>query len=1280
LSKTPNAEIAGNYIHDSDRNEFASNYPLASIYLDQNSSGFNVHDNVMTRVDVKVHLNMVDASLNAFANNDSQDETIIQNAGLEPEYWDIVPETISQTTDNDWTAPTYGGVRISGEVTADADVRAAIYKNDTEVWSADLEEGETESYLLNIDVLPGDVISFEGEGASWDSMLKPEVYVPRLIIAEFSHPDQVEPAEISDRYKTVLLRVKPGTDVKNFTPTIITPPGTVLDPESASITDYSSDVTLRVYMEEDSEFLGFAGERKYKDWKVKVLVDSEAVFVKGFNIGQAIDDVDNWHASGSSKTSGVNSLRFGAGGYSLYRARQYSDELLEFYLNVNAKGGDWPAIIFRAQSDTADPIGNNSSCYIVCIKEEVIELQRFNKGARTVFYGNIGGTPSLVGDAIPNAFFEHGQDNLIQIGAMNTDEGVRLVMYINGKKAFDVVDSASGRLENPGYFGTYQASNVMTLKKSPEIVSLNDAIADANNWYMSAGKATAGTNSLTFENGGYSIYRGQEFQDGLFEFTMNTNAASGDWPSITFRNQSNSANPIGAGGECYIVCIKKDVIELQRFNNGQRTVFYGNIGGSPSLIGDAIPNTFFTHGENNVVHLGAINTDNGVRLIMYVDGKKVFDCVDSEDDRIEDAGYFGTYQAAGPIKFSKTPKSTNLADAIADAENWYMSKGTATAGTNSLALEKGGYSIYKGKQFQDEMLEFTMNTDITGGAWQSITFRNQSDTANPIGAGGECYIVVIKEAVIELQRFNDSNRTVFYGNIAENPSLIGDGIPNTFFESEKDNLVQVGAMNTDEGVRLVMYVNGKEVFDCIDEWDGKIENAGYFGTYQAANPIKLSKNFDITSEGDIFGLLDFEIQKVEDILETAPIGDKDGEYALWAKEYLQLVLADVQEFRNNADESTSKEEVDAALRKIKDAQSVFQQSKVQTMVNIALGKTVTSSDGDDIYLGHDPSKLVDGTVGPNNGWSPTSYERTLAWAQIDLGAVSEIKRIEMVPRPGTDANGLWEGPRKNFEIRASNVEDFSEYVVLGSQGSQAFPDNTTWSVDLPDGTKYRYVRYQKTDNLYFYVSEIRVLGIVAPETYTVGGVVTDESGQPVEGAVVNIYSFDDQSAPLGTATTAADGSYIIDTEQVAGKYAVRAVKEGSGIGNVVIYVPFASVNNADIVMTAGGEAFTIGTPVFKNAAGEELEHLVPSTDLKATVSITNNLEEPGNACFIVALYGPDNTFKNIAYVESVLDPFETLTFNAGFKLPDDVTGYRVKVFVWDSIDGMKPLSDVVEFQ
>ena len=183
-------------------------------------------------------------------------------------------------------------------------------------------------------------------------------------------------------------------------------------------------------------------------------------------------------------------------------------------------------------------------------------------------------------------------------------------------------------------------------------------------------------------------------------------------------------------------------------------------------------------------------------------------------------------------KFDATGLKVNdICDIFNDPENWHLrGKGNINnVKRNTLAVETpDGEAIYKGKTFENELLSFNVNITGPDTGWPTIVWSQQQSTGNPIG-DADCYLMVVKPDSIELQRFNQGKRTVFYGVVG---ALFGKyGImPNTYIRYGSNCNVQVGSFAQDDGtVRLVVNVNGYNVIDCIDDLDGRITSGGYFG-------------------------------------------------------------------------------------------------------------------------------------------------------------------------------------------------------------------------------------------------------------------------------------------------------------------------------------------------------------------------------------------------------------------------------------------------------------------
>jgi len=109
------------------------------------------------------------------------------------------------------------------------------------------------------------------------------------------------------------------------------------------------------------------------------------------------------------------------------------------------------------------------------------------------------------------------------------------------------------------------------------------------------------------------------------------------------------------------------------------------------------------------------------------------------------------------------------------------------------------------------------------------------------------------------------------------------------------------------------------------------------------------------------------------------------------------------------------------------------------------------------------------------------------------------------------------------------------------------------------------------------------------------------------------------------------------------------------------------------------DIIAIGAPVFTDFNGNAVTSLKANELVVVKVSAESKSTVDLQATLIVALYDKNNTLKDIAYVSKNLVPGEKIDFSAGITTPNNVEGYYIKVFVWDSISGQIPYSDVVTF-
>ena len=137
------------------------------------------------------------------------------------------------------------------------------------------------------------------------------------------------------------------------------------------------------------------------------------------------------------------------------------------------------------------------------------------------------------------------------------------------------------------------------------------------------------------------------------------------------------------------------------------------------------------------------------------------------------------------------------------------------------------WTTYTGKKFLNELLSFQLSLDAKG-TWPSIVLRAQ-DSEGYVAGGTTGYIICMGNAGVQVQRFNGTERTVFYGDVEGVPGIYGGNITNHGLEDKQLHDIQVGALTDGNSVRLYMSIDGIPLFDILDESENAILDAGYFG-------------------------------------------------------------------------------------------------------------------------------------------------------------------------------------------------------------------------------------------------------------------------------------------------------------------------------------------------------------------------------------------------------------------------------------------------------------------
>ncbi|MBP1966694.1 hypothetical protein [Paenibacillus aceris] len=111
--------------------------------------------------------------------------------------------------------------------------------------------------------------------------------------------------------------------------------------------------------------------------------------------------------------------------------------------------------------------------------------------------------------------------------------------------------------------------------------------------------------------------------------------------------------------------------------------------------------------------------------------------------------------------------------------------------------------------------------------------------------------------------------------------------------------------------------------------------------------------------------------------------------------------------------------------------------------------------------------------------------------------------------------------------------------------------------------------------------------------------------------------------------------------------------------------------------------FWAGQGIINDSSGNSVHTLTASKDIFAEKKVVNTTASKKQLTLWFILYDVNNTMIDFSSSIAELKPGETKTLGVGFTLPAQVTGYKVKVFIWDSLKdilGQSPLSEELVVQ
>ncbi len=277
------------------------------------------------------------------------------------------------------------------------------------------------------------------------------------------------------------------------------------------------------------------------------------------------------------------------------------------------------------------------------------------------------------------------------------------------------------------------------------------------------------------------------------------------WKGIALCDKDSAGKLIWSGGmKGYLLVIKPTQLELQRWlATGNKVV---DIADNP-----------FINGEMNKVSFGILSFTGGQRVILEVNGKTVFDYVNTESI-VEDDLYFSLYDtmynklmenSGVTLKNRIAPESVisyvSLEPEHTDAS--HLEGVIKSASGEAQLTVANGQKISTERLDGIKTLDFSVKPDLSGGE-QGIIFADNGDSR---------YKLSFISGRVSLEKEVGKGRITLFG--AKSDSV----------KNGEWNDVSITRRNYSDTVDITIVINGRTVVDCTDEYP--IEQRGGFGAY-----------------------------------------------------------------------------------------------------------------------------------------------------------------------------------------------------------------------------------------------------------------------------------------------------------------------------------------------------------------------------------------------------------------------------------------------------------------
>jgi pectin methylesterase-like acyl-CoA thioesterase len=244
------------------------------------------------------------------------------------------------------------------------------------------------------------------------------------------------------------------------------------------------------------------------------------------------------------------------------------------------------------------------------------------------------------------------------------------------------------------------------------------------------------------------------------------------------------------------------------------------------------------------------------------------------------------------------------------------------------------------------------------------------------------------------------------------------------------------------------------------------------------------------------------------------------------------------------------------------------------------------------------------------------------------------------------------------------------------------------------------------------VYQAQIGGLINDQAYYYVVTASNASGESIPSAVVSVTPSAESVLPPVIQMTSAEPasevfSAILPLSGSVNKASTLTIKHNGSLvkldgtntslslgknevfGKSLVLVPGVNVIEITAVDTYGNQStqgYTItytykaANIAFYDENGQVVTSLASGKEIVVKAEVENFIAATKDAMMVVGLYDDHNNLIKFITAAETLSNGEADLFYAKLKLPDDVSGYSLKVFIWDDVSTMRPISDVIVLQ